>query len=148
MLFLNVLLRFRKFFKKATRLIFQQSHLDKSRGQLPRVFFRNLVHQTRQTFLSYLSPGKFTFCLKRSTAVPIKGFDGKRQIIATFTFSVAVFFQPIQLIYKGKTEISLPKYKFWKRNFTLLTQRTTGQFSRNKSIYSKWWYSYICEWKK
>ena len=36
-----------------------------------------------QTPLSYVSPGKYTFWLKGSTTVPIKGVDDKRQITAT-----------------------------------------------------------------
>ena len=38
-----------------------------------------------QTPLSYVSPGKYTFDLKGSKTVPIKGVDDKRQITAIFT---------------------------------------------------------------
>ena len=36
-----------------------------------------------QTPLSYVSSGKYTFDLKGSKAIPIKGVDDKRQITAT-----------------------------------------------------------------
>ena len=51
-----------------------------------------------QTPLSYVSPGKYTFCLKGSTTVPIKGVDDKRQITAIFTVSATGYFLPIQQI--------------------------------------------------
>ena len=44
-----------------------------------------LVLNLDQTPLSYVSPGKYTFDLKGSKTVPIKGVDNKRQISATFT---------------------------------------------------------------
>ena len=45
----------------------------------------DLVLNLDQTPLSYVSPGKYTICLKRSTTLPIIGVDDKRQITATFT---------------------------------------------------------------
>ena len=65
-----------------------------------------------QTWLSCISPGKYTFNLKGAKSVPIKGVDDKRQITATFTVSLTGKFLLIQLIYKGKTKCSLPKFKF------------------------------------
>ena len=47
----------------------------------------DLVLNLDETSLSYISPGKYTFDLKGSTTVPIKGVDDKRQITATFTVS-------------------------------------------------------------
>ena len=64
----------------------------------------DLVLNLDQTPLSYVSPGKYTFCMKGSTTVPIKGVDDKRQITATFTVSASGVFLPIQLIYQGKTK--------------------------------------------
>ena len=72
----------------------------------------DLVLNLDQTPLSYVSPGKCTFCLKRTTTVPIKGVNDKRQITATFTVSASGVFLPIQLIYQGKTKRCLPKFKF------------------------------------
>lgn len=56
--------------------------------------------------LSYVSPAKYTFCLKGSTPVPIKGANDKRQITATFLVSAAGVLVSIQVIYQNKTEIS------------------------------------------
>ena len=72
----------------------------------------DLVFNLDQTPLSYVSPGKYTFSSKGSTNVPIKGFDDKRQITATFVVSASGSFLPMQLIYKGKSERSLPKFTF------------------------------------
>ena len=47
----------------------------------------DLVLNLDETSLSYISPGKYTFDLKGSTTVPIKGVDDKRRITATFTVS-------------------------------------------------------------
>ena len=54
----------------------------------------------------------FTLCLKRSTTVPIKSVDDKRQITETFTISATGAFLPIPLIYQGATESCSLKYKF------------------------------------
>ena len=71
-----------------------------------------LVLNIDQTPLSYVSPGKYTFSFKGSKHVPIKGVDDKRQITATFAVSSTGEFLPMQLIYGGKTQRSLPKYEF------------------------------------
>ena len=71
-----------------------------------------LVLNLDQTPLSYVSPGKYTFDLKGSKTVLIKGVDDKRQITATFTVTASGSFLPIQLIYSGKTKRSLPKFDF------------------------------------
>ena len=42
----------------------------------------------------------------------MKGADDKRQITATFAFSLTGNFLLIQLIYKEKTKRFLPKFKF------------------------------------
>ena len=71
-------------------------------------FFVNLD----QAPLSYVSPGKFAFSFKGAKNVPIIGVDDKRQITATFAISLTGKFFSIQLIYKGKTKRSVPKFKF------------------------------------
>ena len=71
-----------------------------------------LVLNIDQTPLPYVSPGQYTFSLKRSKNVPIKGVDDKRQITTTFAVSSTGKFLPIQLIYTGTTPRSLPKYDF------------------------------------
>ena len=71
-----------------------------------------LVINLDETPLSYVSPSKYTFSFKGTQNVPIKGVDDKRQMTATSVVSLTGKFLPIQLIYKGKTERSLPKFKF------------------------------------
>ena len=65
-----------------------------------------------QTPFSYVSPEKYTFGLKGSKTVPIKGVDDKRQITVTFAVTASGSFLQIQLIYSGKTKRSIPKYDF------------------------------------
>ena len=57
----------------------------------------DLVLNLDQTPLSYVSPGKYTFYLKGSSTVTIKGVDDNRQITVTFTVSATDAFLPIQL---------------------------------------------------
>ena len=71
-----------------------------------------LVVNLDQAPLSYVSPGKYTFSSKGAKNVPIKGVDDKRKITETFFVCLTGKFLPIQLIYKGKTKRSLPKFKF------------------------------------
>ena len=89
-----------------------------------------------QTPLSYVSPGKYTFDLKGSKIVPIKGVDDKRQITATFTATASGSFLPIQRIYSGKTKRSLPKFDFPKC-FDLPLQQIIGPIMRNALAYSR-----------
>ena len=73
---------------------------------------RDLIIDLDQTPLGYVSPGKYTFCMRGSENVPIKVMDGKRQITATFAVSATGEFLPIQVIYQGKTKRCLPKFQF------------------------------------
>ena len=50
--------------------------------------------------------------LKMQKMYQSKGVDDKSQITATFAVSLTGKFLPVQLIYKGKTKHSLPKFKF------------------------------------
>ena len=68
-----------------------------------------LIPNLDQTPLSYVSPGKYTFNIKGSSNVPIKGIDDKRQITATFAVSATGELLPILLIYEGKTKFKLPR---------------------------------------
>ena len=49
---------------------------------------------------------------KGSKKVTITGAADKRNITATFAVTLSGKFLPIQLMYGGKTEQSLPRYKF------------------------------------
>ena len=72
----------------------------------------SLIIKIDQTPLSYVNTDKYTFSFKVAKNIPIKGMDDKHQITATFAVSCTGEFFPIQLIYTGKTERSLPKYSF------------------------------------
>ena len=49
---------------------------------------------------------------KGASNVPIEGIDDKRSLTATFSVTLDNKFLPMQLIYTGKTNQSLPKVKF------------------------------------
>ena len=83
----------------------------------------------------YVSPGKYTLCLKGSTTVPIKGV--KCQITATFTVSTKAAFLPTQLIYQGVTERCLPKYKFPKEFNVTYTKNHWSNFEKCVDFFEK-----------
>ena len=72
----------------------------------------SLVINLDQTPLSYVTCEKYTFEALGSKTVPIASSDDKRAITGTFACSADGRFLPKQLIYKGKTKQSLPKYTF------------------------------------
>ena len=72
----------------------------------------SLIINIDKTPLSYVNTGKYTFSFKGAKNIPIKDVDDKRQITASFAASCTGQFLPIQLIYAGKAEQSLPKYSF------------------------------------
>ena len=67
---------------------------------------------SHQTPFSYVSLGKYTFDLKGSKTVLIKGIDDKRQITATFTVTTSGSSLPNQLICSSKTKRSMLPYGF------------------------------------
>ena len=69
-----------------------------------------LVINLDETPLSYVSPGNYTFDLKGSKTLRIKGVDNKRQITETFTVTASGSILPIQLIQSGKTKHFIPEY--------------------------------------
>ena len=103
----------------------------------------DLVLNLDQTPLSYVSPGKYTFCMKGSTTVPIKGVDDKRQITATFTVSASGVFLPIQLIYQGKTKRCLPKFKFPKEFQVTFTKNHWSNFEKCVDLFQKIIFPYL-----
>ena len=103
----------------------------------------DLVLNLDQTPLSYVSPGKYTFCMKGSTTVPIKGVDDKRQITATFTVSASGVFLPIQLIYQGKTKRCLPKFKFPKEFQVTFTKNHWSNFGKCVDLFQKIIFPYL-----
>lgn len=52
---------------------------------------------------------------KGVTNVPISGIDDKRSITALFSIILEEKFLPMQMIYEGKTMLSLPKIKYPER---------------------------------
>ena len=86
----------------------------------------SLIINFDQTPSKYVQVSAMTMDKKGASNVPIEGIDDKRSITATFSVTLDNKFLPMQLIYKGKTNQSLPKVKFPNR-FSL---------SANKSHYS------------
>ena len=103
----------------------------------------DLVLNLDQTHLSYASPGKYTFCLKGTATVPIKGVDDKRQITATFTVSASGVFLPIQLIYQGKTKRCFPKFKFPKEFHVTYTKNHWSNFEKCVELFKKVIFPYL-----
>ena len=106
--------------KKETELLFIHDivhHIETNK--IP----ESMVLNIDQTPLKYVPCGKTTMAEKSSSTVPINGVSDKRMITATFTISLDGKFLPIQLIYAGKTERSIPKIKFPK-SFSLSTNPT------------------------
>ena len=97
----------------------------------------DLVLNLDQTPLSYVSLGKYTFCLKGTTIVPIKGVDDKRQITATFTVSASGVFLLIQLICQGKTKRCLPKFKFPKEFHITYTKKSLVKLREVRRVIQK-----------
>jgi len=102
----------------------------------------SLIVNLDQTPLSYVSPGKYTFDLKGSKTVPVKGIDDKRQITATFAISLSGEFLPLQVIYEGKQKDVCPSISS-QRNLTLHFRKIIGQTPRNLSAFLKMLFSHI-----
>ena len=65
-----------------------------------------------QTISKYVSMGKTVMTEKGLNCVPISSLSDKKQMTETFTITVNGKFLPMQLIYGGKTNQSLPKFEF------------------------------------
>ena len=83
----------------------------------------SMVLNINQTPLKCVPWGKTTMAEKSSSTVPINGVSDKPMITATFTILLDGKFVPIQLIYAGKTERSIPKIKIPK-SFSLSANPT------------------------
>ena len=95
-----------------------------------------LVLSLDQTPLSYVSLGKYTFDLKGSKTVPIKGVDDKRQITATFAVTASGLFLPIRLIYVAKPNVVYLSLIFLNASISSLRQ-ISGAIMRNALAYSR-----------
>ena len=71
-----------------------------------------LIINIDQSPLPYVLISQYTMHKKGEKEVGVLGTDDYRQITGTLSVAMDGSFLPIQLIYKGKTERSLPKYKF------------------------------------
>ena len=72
----------------------------------------SLIINIDQTPLKYVPTGNFTLAAKGSTTVTMEGGNDKRCITGTFGITFTNKFLPIQQIYGGNTEQSLPRFKF------------------------------------
>lgn len=72
----------------------------------------SLVINLDQTPLKLVQCGSNTLTKKNSSNVTIAGSADKRSITGTFSITLSGDFLNVQLIYGGKTNQSLPRYKF------------------------------------
>ena len=72
----------------------------------------SLIINFDQTPSKYVQVSSMTMERKGTTNVPVSGMDDKRSITATFSITLDKQFLPMQLIYEGKTNQSLPKVNF------------------------------------
>ena len=72
----------------------------------------SMIINIDQTPLKYVPTGNFTLAKKGAKSVIMEGGSDKRCITGTFGVTFNNKFLPMQLIYGGKTEQSLPHFKF------------------------------------
>ena len=95
--------------KKEAKLIFQHQIVDHvERHSIP----PSLIMNFDQTPLKFAPVSSQTLAKKGSKHVAVSGQAFKKAITATFGITFSMDFLPMQLIYGGKTERSLPKVKF------------------------------------
>ena len=102
-----------------------------------------LVLNLDQAPLSYVSPGKYTFDLKGSKTVPIKGVDDKRQITVAFTVTASGSFLLIQIIYSAKTKLSLPKFDVPKCFDVTFTRNHWSNYDKCVNLFKKIIFPYL-----
>lgn len=79
---------FKKFLKKEQFIFQSKTSIVILDHDIPSGFVVNLD----QTFLFYVSPGKYSYSSKGLKNVPIKGLNDKRQIKSTFVVTTTDFF--------------------------------------------------------
>ena len=72
----------------------------------------SLILNLDQTPSKLIKTSRYTFAKGGSKDIPLAGSSDKRTITATFVISLSGNFLPIQLIYGGKTDRSIPRVKF------------------------------------
>ena len=95
--------------KKKTKLIFQ--------GQIANLVEHHfiplsLLMDFDQTRVKYVFVAKQTLSRKGSNLVAIKDLSFKKSIIASFRITFNLKFVPMQLIYGGKSQRTLPRVNF------------------------------------
>ena len=71
-----------------------------------------LVINWDQTGINYIPVGSWTMAEEGSKRVEMIGKDDMRQLTALFACTMSGNFLPIQLVYQGKTDRSLPTFEF------------------------------------
>ena len=95
--------------RKEIELVFMHKTVQKvEKHNIP----HSLIIDADQTPSKYTPVGRSTLADKNIKDVQISGNADKRSIIATFAETLDGSFLPFQLIYKGKTTQSLPKFDF------------------------------------
>ena len=72
----------------------------------------SLILNSDQTPSKLIQTSRYTLVKGGSKDIPLAGSSDKRTITATFVISLSGNFLPIQLIYGGKTDRSIPRVKF------------------------------------
>ena len=96
-----------------------------------------LVINWDQTGINYIPVSSWTMAEEGSKRVEMIGKDDKQQLTALFTCSMSGDFLPIQLVYKGKTDRSLPRFKFPSDWVVTSTPNNWYNESNHAPIYSK-----------
>ena len=108
----------------------------------------SLIINIDQTPLSYVNTRKYTFSFKGAKNIPIKDVDDKRQITATFAVSCTGEFLPIQLIYAGKTEQSLPKHSFPPSFLVTFTENHWSNTEKSDEFFKEICFLYLEDTKR
>ena len=90
-----------------------------------------LKHDILTFNLNEVPLGKYTFNFRGAKNVSINRVDDKRQITRTLAVTLHGKTLPIQLIYQGKSRLSLPKFNF-RTLSPLVLQKNTGRIPLNK----------------
>lgn len=85
-----------------------------------------LILNWDQTGVKIVPSSTWTMDQHGSKRVEMTGVDDKRQIMAAFCGSLTGDFLPVQLIYKGKTPLSLNSHQ----DGMLLTHQNTSQMKK------------------
>ena len=97
----------------------------------------SLILNSDQTPSKYVQVGRFTMSPKGAKKVGVAGSADKRMITLTLTFTLDGKMLPFQVIYKGKTNQSLPKVRFpegfktFRRSSGTMRERREGEIGKS-----------------